>query len=92
MLCVAALVSLDESFLLSTAEEHGFEETIVDRGMTFIEAQCEEYPRLAEARGALMKAAAEMVEAWETRQVRARRRRGPTRPPAPLRRAETAFN
>lgn len=74
MLCAAALRGLDESFLLSTREAQGFEETVVDRAMGYLDAQCEEFPRLAEARGALLKEAAETVAAWETRHVRRKRR------------------
>lgn len=70
MLCATALRNLDESYLLSTVEDDGFEETVVDRAMGWLDAQCEEHPALGEERAALLKTAGELVEAWETRHVR----------------------
>lgn len=70
MLCVSALRNLDESYLLATVEKKGFEETIVDSAMAYIESLCEEHPALAMEKAALLKEAGGIVEAWETRHVR----------------------
>lgn len=44
MLCLQTLQALDESFLLSTAEADGFEETIVDRGMEWLATMARPVP------------------------------------------------
>lgn len=60
-----ALLRLEESFLLHTQERDGFEETIVDRGMAWLEKKCDEHPHLARAYPELSERAVEYLEAWE---------------------------
>lgn len=69
MLCACTLKNLVDNFLLKTMETDGYEETLLDRAMDWLDAMCDEYPGLAEKKTELMKQAAAVTDAWETRQL-----------------------
>lgn len=69
ILCTAALMRMDESFLLHEFSLHGFDETVVDRAMLWLQEQCDACPGLAEMREGLWKEAEELLEAWELRHI-----------------------
>lgn len=70
MLAATALMEMDESFLMNTDKREGFQETIVDRSMGWITAQCETYPELASVLDNCVKMAENYLDSWETLRVR----------------------